>query len=264
MSDPRRPEWVGSPPPGSEPTDPQGRWYPASVDPAYADQAAFAQTYGRHLSQWTPGPTEADPTTGSPAYWQSGQPPPGEVPPNGMAPPPGGRKTPRWLWVAAGMAVLLVVGLVVALALVNGAIRTQTAVPPLPPMPEPSTWVPTPTPPTRTSPSPIPAPVPPTLGPETPTETTGPPAAMQDVVYDVTGEGRALSIMYVATGGLIETEFNVALPWSKQVSLAKSAAHPANVTVVNFGHDITCTVTVAGIQVSRRVGVGLTICDARR
>lgn len=95
-----------------------------------------------------------------------------------------------------------------------------------------------------------------------PTQTTG-PAAMQDVVYTVTGEGRALSIMYIATGDVIQTEFNVALPWSKEVSLAKSAVHPANVTIVNFGHNVTCSVTIGGVQVSQRAGVGLTICDAR-
>lgn len=79
----------------------------------------------------------------------------------------------------------------------------------------------------------------------------------------MSGEGRAISIMYIDTGDLIQTEFNVALPWSKQVSLSKSAVHPANVTIVNIGHSVTCTVTVNGVQVSRRVGGGLTICDAR-
>ncbi|MGF2947597.1 MmpS family transport accessory protein [Mycobacterium sp. Lab-001] len=267
MNDPRRPELFSPPLSGSEPTDPRGRWYPPPVDPAYADEAPFAPTYGMPYAPWAPELDEAGATAQVPVYWQQhGQPPPGEAPPEGMGPPPpDGPKTPRWLWVAAGTAVLLVVGLVVALVLVNGAIRTQTAVPPLPPMPEPSTWVPTPTtaPPTRTPRSPRPAPVPPPLGPETPSHTTGPSAAMQDVVYNVTGEGRALSVMYVAAGGLIQTEFNVALPWSKQVSLATSPVRPANVTIVNFGHDVTCTVTVDGVQVSRRVGMGLTICDAR-
>ena len=69
---------------------------------------------------------------------------------------------------------------------------------------------------------------------------------MQPVVYNVTGEGRAISITYMDTGGMIQTEFNVSLPWSKEVSLAKSATHPANVTIVNIGHNVTCSVTVAG------------------
>jgi hypothetical protein len=86
---------------------------------------------------------------------------------------------------------------------------------------------------------------------------------MQSVVYSVTGEGRAISIMYVDTGDVFQTEFNIALPWTKEVSLPKSPVHPANVMIVNLGHNVTCSVTVAGVQVSQRVGVGITICDAR-
>jgi len=261
MNDPRRLGRISPPLPGSEPTERQGPWYSAPADPAYADQAPYAPTYGGHIPRWAPSPNETNPTTPLPAFWRQDQAPPGGPPPAGQAPPPPqGPKPPRWLWIAAGAAVLLVVALVIALVLVNNAIKTQTAVPPLAPMPEPSSSVPTPS--ARTSPSPIPAPMPPPTVSETPTETTG-PAAMQDVVYSVTGEGRAISIMYIDNADVIQTEFNVALPWSKQVRLSKSATHPANVTIVNIGHNVTCSVTIAGIQVSRRVGVGLTICDAR-
>jgi len=264
MNDPRRLERFSPPLQGSGPAEPPGSQrspYPSAIDPAYADQTPYVHTYGGLIPQWAPNLNETNPTNRLPAYWQQDQPPSGEPPPEGSAPPPpGGPKSPRWLWIVAGTAVLLVVALVIALILVNNAIKTQTVVPPLPAMPEPSSATPTPS--TVRSPSPIPAPVPPTSGSETPTETTG-PAAMQDVVYNVTGEGRAISIMYMDTGDVIQTEFNVALPWSKQVSLSKSAIHPANVTIVNIGHDVTCSVTVAGVEVSQRVGVGLTICDAR-
>jgi hypothetical protein len=166
------------------------------------------------------------------------------------------------LWIGAGAAVLLVVGLVSALILANGAIKNQTAVPPLPAMPESSPETPTPT--TRTSPrSRTPVPAPPPSGSATPTETTG-PAAMQSVVYTVSGDGRAISITYWDTGDVIQTEFNVALPWSKEVSLSPSAAHPASVTIINIGHNVTCTVTVDGVQVRQRVGAGITVCDAPR
>jgi hypothetical protein len=168
------------------------------------------------------------------------------------------------LWFAAGAAVLLVVAMVVAFVLANHAIKTQTAVPPLPAMPGSSEETPTPSPSTRTSPpSRTLRPAPPPSQSVTPPETTG-PAAMQDVVYNVTGEGRAISIVYIDTGDVIQTEFNVELPWSKEVSLSQAAVRPATVTVVNFGHNVTCSVTVAGVQVTQRVGVGLTICDARR
>ena len=258
MNDSRPTERISPPQPGS---GPQGPWYPPPADPAYADQAPYAPTYGGQIPPWAPTLNETSPTRQLPAYWQQDLPPSGDLPPPGSAPsPPGGPKSPRWLWIAAGAAVLLVVALVIALILANDAIKTQTAVPPLPAMPEPSSATPTPS--TRTSPSPIPAPVPPRSGSQTPTETTD-PAAMQDVVYTINGEGRAISIMYIDSGDVIQTEFNVALPWSKEVSLSKSAVHPANVTIVNIGHNVTCSVTVDGVQVSKRVGVGLTICDAR-
>ncbi|EUA18113.1 conserved membrane family protein [Mycobacterium xenopi 3993] len=83
----------------------------------------------------------------------------------------------------------------------------------------------------------------------------------ETVVYSVTGEGRAISITYVDDGGVRQTEFNVVLPWSKQVSLP-SAQNTASVTIVNIGHDVTCTVTVGGTQVRQRTGVGLTTCNA--
>jgi len=167
------------------------------------------------------------------------------------------------LWITASLAVLLAVGLVIALMLANNAIKKQTAVPPLTPMPEssPETTIPR-TPPTNTA-----VPAPPlspseTTGPS-PTETTG-PAAMQSVVYSVNGDGRAISVTYWDTGDIINTEFNVALPWTKEVSLSQSAAHPASVTIINIGHNVTCTLTVNGVRVRQRVGVGITVCDAPR
>jgi Mycobacterium membrane protein len=264
MSDPRRPDRFGPPLRGSGPAGPQGPRNPPPADPAYADQA-YGPTYGGYNPQWAPSLNETNPTTRLPAYWQQGQPPPGGLPPDGLAPPPPeGPKSPRWLWIAAGAAVLLVVGLVIALILANGAIKTQTAVPPLPAMPGSSPETPTPTPTTRTSPPPRTLlPAPPPGGSTTPTVTTG-PAAMQSVVYNVSGDGRAISITYWDTGDVIQTEFNVALPWTKEVSLSQSAVHPASVTIINIGHNVTCTLTVDGVQVRQRVGAGITICDAGR
>jgi Mycobacterium membrane protein len=85
---------------------------------------------------------------------------------------------------------------------------------------------------------------------------------MATVVYNVTGEGRAISITYVDNEGMVQTEFNVGLPWSKEVSLPKSGNPKANVTIVNIGHDVTCSVTVDGVQVRQRTGAGLTVCAA--
>jgi Mycobacterium membrane protein len=257
MNDSRPTDRFNVPLPG--PVPPGSRYSPPA-DPAYADQAAPYASYGGHVPPWAPNMNETSPTRQLPPYWQQDLPPSGELHSLATAPPqPGGPKSPRWLWIAAGAAVLLAIALVIALVLADDAIKTQTAVPPLPAMPEPGSTTPSPS--TRTSPSSIP-PVPPPNGSEPPTETTG-PAAMQDVVYNVTGEGRAISLMYIDTGDVIQTEFNVALPWSKEVGLSKSAVHPANVTIVNIGHNVTCSVSIDGVQVSKRVGAGLTICDAR-
>jgi hypothetical protein len=258
MNYPRRPEWLGPPQPGYGPNDAHGSQYPPYTDPAYADETPYASTYAGATPQWAPNPNESNPTLQLPPYWQQEQTPPGGVPDDGHQPPKG-PKSPRWLWLVAGAAVLLAVCLVVALVLANGANKTETAVPPLPAMPESSSTTPSrSTPPTHSR---RPAPVPPTTGSGTPTETTD-PATMQSVVYNVTGDGRAISIMYIDAGDVIQTEFNVALPWSKEVSLSKSALHPASVTIVNIGHNVTCTVTLDGVQVRQRVGVGLTICNA--
>jgi hypothetical protein len=86
------------------------------------------------------------------------------------------------------------------------------------------------------------------------------PAGTDSVLYSVNGEGRAINITYVDSGGIMQTEFNVALPWSKQVSLAAPARNSASVAVVNVGRDVTCTVSVNGAQVRQRTGQGLTIC----
>lgn len=257
MSDPRGHERYGPPQPA--PTWSQGPVYPPT-DPAYADQAPYAATYGGSYSPWAPN--EANSTQQLPPYWQQGQAVSGE-PPDAGAPPPEGPRTPRWLWFVAGAAVLLVIALVIALVVANISTKSQTAVEPLPPMPTPSTTAPMPT--KRTSPtSPSLSPSPATTtesGVPAPTATTG-QGAMQTVVYTVSGDGRAISVSYMDSGNVVQTEFNVALPWSKEVSLARSTTSPPSVTIINIGHNVTCSVTVGGVQVRQRTGVGLTICDA--
>lgn len=261
MNDPRRTERFGPPLTGSGQTDPRGPRNPPPADPAYAGQAPYAPyapPYGGYPPQWTQGQYEPDTTYEMPQYWQEGAPPPSGAPQNGPTTPPEGPKSPRWLWFAAGAAVLLVVGLLIALVIANGSAQRQTAVPPLPAMSGPSSTNQNPT--TKRPRSPSAAP-PTNSSPGTRTETTD-PAAMQTVVYDITGEGRAISVTYLDTGNVIQTEFNVALPWHKEVSLSTSAVNPASVTIVNIGHDITCSLTVAGVQVRQRTGVGLTICNS--
>ena len=186
--------------------------------------------------------------------------PPGEPP---QPPPPDGPKSPRWLWIVAAIAVLTVIGLVIALVIVNSS-KQDTVVAPLPSLTEPTSTAPTPT----TTPSPtIPVFPLPTL-PSTPSTSspTGPsvPGATETVVYDVTGDGRAINITYVDNGGVLQTEFNVMLPWSKEVELAQPAKDSASVSIINVGREVSCSITVNGVQVQQRTGAGLTICSRGR
>jgi len=243
MNDPRQPEW-------SDPTQQAGNGYPPNPDPAYA-----GQYYGYPAGGYVPPPTQ--PTQQLPTSWQQGGFPPAEPP----EPPAGPPKSPRWLWILAGVAVLLVVGLVIALVIVTSSSRESTVAVPVPPVTgtstapnATSTRIPLPTTSQSTLPTPSAAPTAPLPG-----ETTN-PTGTDTVVYTVDGEGRAINITYVDTGGIMQTEFNVLLPWSKEVSLTSPARGSASVAVVNVGRDVTCSVTVNGVQVRQRSGRGLTIC----
>jgi hypothetical protein len=237
--DPRRSGWQ---PPPSEPTGDQNTGYP---DPAYAGQFSYPS--------YTP-PPGSGPTRELPPYWTQTQYPHGGD--QQMAPPPPEPpRSPRWLWFLAGAAVLLVIGLVVALVIANGNSKQESAVSPLPPMPSSSAPTTTRVPPRITTTLPT-IPAPPGV------TTTAPTGQEQTVVYSVTGQGRAISITYVDTGGILNMEFNVALPWTKEVTLSPPASTAASVTVLNVGNDVTCTVTVDGENVRERTGTGLTICAA--
>ena len=104
MSDPRRPEGSDpNRPQWSQPTEQMGSPYPP-VDPAYG----ATYSYPGYVPSAPPlGP---EPTQQLPPYWTQTQYQPPPPPPD--EPPPGPPKSPRWLWVLAGAAVLLVVGLV--------------------------------------------------------------------------------------------------------------------------------------------------------
>lgn len=174
---------------------------------------------------------------------------PTQPPPTGSEPPPPPPKSPKWLWLAAGAAVLLVAGLVVALFVVNGSSDKATAGSKVSTASEgPGSRHTT----TRTTTKK------PTSSSEPTTSTSSEPGTQDSVTYEVTGTGKAISIVYTESEGEVETEFNVELPWTKEVSLSSST--PATLTVANMGDEITCTITVNGEQVSQRTGKMLTVC----
>ncbi|AEV74589.1 mycobacterial membrane protein [Mycolicibacterium rhodesiae NBB3] len=243
---------------GPAPTQPQGNYpgYGGYTDPAYASQAQYGPPYQ------APGapPTEQMPYGYDP--YASGQ-YTGQFPAGGPGePPPEEPKSPRWLWVLATTAVLAVIGLVIALVIVyDSSSRQETVVAPPPSLPEPSTTTRTSPPTTSRTPSTsaLPAPTVPSAPPTTGTTAAGP---TETVLYDVAGEGRAINITYVDNGGLLQTEFNVLLPWSKQVQLPEPANASASISIINVGREVNCSISINGAIVEQRSGAGLTICTA--
>lgn len=260
MNDPYRRDAgsSGEPPSWSEPTAVD---YPLYPDPAYAGQQ-YPYPTGYPPPAGPPPPT--GPLPGQPTrYWQPTQLPERDEPPPPERPEP--PKSRRWLWLAAGTAVLLVAGLVAAVLINTGTDRQPTTEAPRtsvlgpPPARTPSLTPPRTNPrtsPPRTSPQPTPQ----SPGTSAPTpSTTAPAGATRSVVYQVSGEGRALSIAWIDTGGALRTDFDVALPWSKQVSL--SASDSPIVTVITTGGKVSCSLTVDGEQVQEFSGSFVTICS---
>jgi hypothetical protein len=177
----------------------------------------------------------------------------------GGEPPDGdGHGSRMWLWAIAGVAVLLVIGLVVAVLIVTSSSDETVVAPPL----QPSATGATTTPRTTTSRAPAPSPSDETTTSET--TTSGTPGVTEQVVYNVGGTGTALNITYVDDGDVLQTEFRVTLPWTKTVQLEQPAKDKASVSVVKLGGDVSCSISVAGAEVSNESGRGLTMCKAPR
>lgn len=245
---------------GSDPTEPLGSGYPVDYpEPAYADQPPYQppgypagpNSTWNSTQQLPPYPPYGYNPNATGQYG-TGYPPPGQPPQQ----EPDDERPRLWLWILAAVAVLLVVGLVIALVIINSSQQETVVAPPVSPQPSATT---TKTTPPTTSRTPRPTAAPPAT---TPTSPTGPstPGATDTVTYEVTGSGRAINITYIDTGNMLQTEFNVMLPWSKQVELPQPASGTASVTVINFGPEISCTVTVNGVQTQHRTGTGLTVC----
>jgi hypothetical protein len=237
-----------------DPTQPMPYGYPGYTDPAYSNQAPLGSYY-----QPIPptNPTQQLPPYGYDAKVtdQFGRPnPPDGAPPE--PPDPNGRGPRPWLWALAAVAGVVVLGLVIALVITNSSQQQTVLAPPPAPM-EPSFTTPTTTraPSTTRSIAPLP-----------PSATTPPgesttPGETETVVYNVGGSGRAINITYVDTDGVLQTEFNVLLPWSKEVQL-QQADRSASVSIINVGREISCSITLNGTQIQQRTGSGLTICSA--
>lgn len=254
MTDPSRPDGWGQEHPGTYN-------YPAFPGSPYDQQSPYPPAHQAD--------TGLKPTEQLPAYSPYGQDPhaTGQYdpanPPGGYPPEPsqpGGHNPRRWLWVLAATALLIVLGLVIGLVIVNSSQQNTVVAPPQTPI-EPSMTAPSTTtrmPTTTRTPTPAPTTTPGTAPPPGQTD----PSDTHTVVYSVAGEGRAISILYLDTGGVLQTEFNVLLPWTKEVQLAGAANSSASVSIVNFGRELTCSITIDGAETQQKTGTGLTLCTA--
>jgi Mycobacterium membrane protein len=258
MTDPSRRDAWGQEHPGTYnyPADPSE--YPAYSGESYGRRAPSQPTYQ--------APAAPNPTQQLPAYSPYGYDPYGRTPygppnsPGGPPPEPPEPEGPgprRWLWILAAVALLIVLGLAISLVIVNSS-QQQTVVSPSTPLEPSLTRTPTTTRTPSTTPSRTPSPRPSDTA--VPPDTS--PGTAHNVVYSVAGEGRAISILYLDSGSVLQTEFNVALPWSKEVQLTGQARNSASVSIVNVGRELTCSITIDGVQTQQSTGTGLTLCTA--
>jgi hypothetical protein len=68
--------------------------------------------------------------------------------------------------------------------------------------------------------------------------------------------------LYLDSGGVLQTEFNVVLPWTKEVQLTGAANSSASVSIVNVGRELTCSITIDGTETQQNTGTGLTLCTS--
>lgn len=163
----------------------------------------------------------------------------------------------RWLWVASVAGIVLFIAVAGTLMILSGgdsgttsATVSATENRPAPyPSAAPSTSrAPSATalpPETITSVTPTPTAAPPSAIAE-PTEAAPPPAAdPRTVTYTVTGNRQLfdlITVIYTDQQGALQTDVNVALPWTKQVTL-DPGVELSSVTATSLGGQLNCSIT---------------------
>ena len=165
----------------------------------------------------------------------------------------------RWVWVAGVAGVILLVAVVCTVVILGGGDSgsvSSTAMSSL--APQTSQPVTTSRAPAATTPSAPPgAPLPPeTVTTVTPTASAPPPAAApteaapapNTITYRVTGTRSLIdlvTVIYTDAQGALQTDVNVALPWSKTVVLDPGVTL-SSVTVTSVAGQLNCSITDAG------------------
>jgi hypothetical protein len=169
----------------------------------------------------------------------------------------------RWIWVGSVAAAVLLVAVVCTVVILgggdSGSVSATVSPPAVTTSQAPNTTSARPAPPA--SPSPLPtalAPetvstVPPTsTAAETPTPIAAAPAP-RTITYQVTGTRQLLdliTVIYTDQQGALQTDVNVALPWSKTVVL-DPGVELTSVTATSLLGKLNCSVTdAAGATIS--------------
>ncbi|MBB4855130.1 hypothetical protein HNP40_002522 [Mycobacteroides chelonae] len=202
-------------------------------DPAYASQAFEYPAIG--------GTAQPNRTAVLAQQYGSYGPPPKD-------PEPPRRSNTFWLWVVGIGALVVIVALIITLFVL---IQRQDDRPPTV-VATPSTRTSTTTVPSRLTIPPIPSFTIPPIPVDPPTQ--GSQAATEAVVYEVGGHGPALNITYFDASGSLQMEFNVKLPWRKEVKLNAKQVTNAVVIAADFSHDVSCSLVVNGTQKSTTSG----------
>lgn len=171
----------------------------------------------------------------------------------------------RWVWVASVAGVILLVAVICTVIILGGgdsgsvsatvAAPTATSQPTTTPAQD-ATSKPVPAPPTAISPETVttltPAPratVAPTPEPAPPAEAAPPTAAVdpRTVTYAVTGTRQLIdlvTIVYTDQQGALQTDINVALPWTKTLTL-NPGVELKSVTATSVAGQLNCSITDA-------------------
>lgn len=174
----------------------------------------------------------------------------------------------RWIWVAGVAGAILLVAVICTVVILGGGDSgavSKTVVPPTPTPTATQSVTASAAPPVLTSavPPPPPAPIAP-LSPETvttvapsPTASAVPipapaaaptavaPVSPRTVVYTVTGTRPLLdmvTVVYTDAQGALQTEFNVALPWTRSVTL-DPGVELKSVIATSLTGQLNCAVT---------------------
>jgi hypothetical protein len=169
----------------------------------------------------------------------------------------------RWIWVAGVAGVILLVAVICTVVILGGGDSGSVSKTVSPPS---TSQAPTTSaaPPVATSRAPVPPPGPltpetvttvapsPTASAEpTPTAPTAPAVAATDprtITYQVTGTRQLLdmiTVIYTDQQGALQTELNVALPWTKTVVLDPGVTL-SSVTATSLLGQLDCSITDAG------------------